>query len=371
MIRKTLLAVGATLFFALLVAMPAAAAPSPHGAVFVQTDNATANSIVVYDRSGDGTLTKAGEYATGGQGGAAQGAVVDPLASQGSVAIAGGGHVLLNVNAGSDNISVFRIARGDRPYLRQVISSGGQFPVSLAVHGNLVYVLDAGGAGSVEGYRLTGNTLRPISGSNHSLGLSNATPPNFLASPGQIGFAPDGSRVIVTTKASGSTIDVFDVLASGRLGAPVSTVSATPVPFAFSFDPAGRLVVVEAGMSTVSTYTINADGSLTVIGSAPDGQTAACWITAAQGFYFVANTGSANISTYSLTASGLPGVVGAPTAAAAGAIDMAVSADHRFLYAESGGTGSLLAYAIHDDGSLSLLQTVTGLPTPYEGIVAN
>jgi 6-phosphogluconolactonase (cycloisomerase 2 family) len=150
----------------------------------------------------------------------------------------------------------------------------------------------------------------------------------------------------------------------------VSTVAATPVPFAFSFDPAGRLVVVEAALSTVSTYAINADGSLTVIGSAPDGQVAACWISAARGFYFVANAGSANISTYSLTAGGSPVVVGAPMAAAAGVIDMATSSDQRFLYAESGGTGSLLVFAIDNDGSLSLLQTVTGLPVPYEGIAA-
>ena len=370
MIRTTMLAVGAMLLFVLLIALPASAAPWPHGAVFVQT-NRTSNSIVVYDRGGNGTLAKAGEYTTGGQGATAQGAVVDPLASQSSVAIADAGRVLLTVNAGSDNISVFRITQGDKLYRKQVVSSGGPFPASLAVHGNLVYVLNAGGTGSVQGFWLTGDTLRPVWRSHRSLGLANATPPNFLASPGQIGFTPDGRRVVVTTKASGSTIDVFAVRPSGQLGTPVGTVSATPVPFAFSFDPAGRLVVVEAAMSTVSTYTINADGSLTVIGSAPNGQTAACWITAARGFYFVANAGSANISTYSLTAGGLPGIIGAPTAAAAGAIDMAASRDQRFLYAESGGTGSLLVYAIHSDGSLSLLQTVTGLPAPYEGIAAD
>jgi 6-phosphogluconolactonase (cycloisomerase 2 family) len=371
MIRKMMVTVGAALMLALILALPAFGAPSAHHAVFVQTDNASANSIVAFDRSSNGTLTRARDYATGGKGGAAAGAVVDPLASQGSLTIAGGGHVLLAVNAGSDSVSLFRIYHGDRLHLKQVISSGGEFPVSLAAHGNLVYVLNAGGAGSVQGYWLTGNTLRPIAGSNQSLGLSNSTPPNFLASPGQIGFTPDGSRVIVTTKASGSTIEVFDVRASGRLGAPVGTVSATPVPFAFSFDPAGRLVVVEAGTSTVSTYTINADGSLTVIGSAPDGQTAACWITAARGFYFVSNAGSASISTYSVTGSGLPGVVGAPTAAAAGSIDTAASPDQRYLYAEAGGAGQLLVYRIHGDGSLALMQTVTGLPVPYEGIATN
>ena len=275
------------------------------------------------------------------------------------------------MNAGSGSVSLFRISHGDRLHLKQVVPSGGQFPASVAVYGDLVYVLNSGSDGLVQGYWLTGNTLRPIAGSNQSLSLGNANPPNFLASPGQIGFTPDGSRVIVTTKASGSTIEVFTVRASGQLSAPVSTASATPVPFSFSFDPAGRLVVVEAGASTVSTYTINADDSLTVIGSAPDGQAAACWITAARGFYFVANAGSANISTYSVAGNGQPSVVGAPTAAAAGAIDTAASPDQRFLYAEAGGAGQLLVYQIHGDGSLSLMQTVSGLPIPYEGIATN
>ena len=102
-------------------------------------------------------------------------------------------------------------------------------------------------------------------------------------------------------------IDVFDVGPGGMLsGAPVMNPSATPVPFAFAFGPMGELVVVEAGASTVSTYAINPDDSLTTIGSAPDGQAAACWISAARGFYFVSNAGSANVSTYALDAAGVP-----------------------------------------------------------------
>jgi len=45
-------------------------------------------------------------------------------------------------------------AFGDRLVLRQVISSGGTFPVSVAIHGNLVYVVNALNGGSIQGYRL-------------------------------------------------------------------------------------------------------------------------------------------------------------------------------------------------------------------------
>ena len=42
---------------------------------------------------------------------------------------------------------------GDRLTRRAVVASGGAFPVSVAVHGNLVYVLNARDGGSVQGFR--------------------------------------------------------------------------------------------------------------------------------------------------------------------------------------------------------------------------
>ena len=122
-------------------------------------------------------------YATGGNGGVAEGAPSDPLASQGSLVTADHGRILLAVNAGSDTVSLFRIS-GDHLKLRQVISSGGSFPASIAVHGKLVYVMNAGDAGALQGYRLAGDKLHPIQGSSRSLGLANATPPNFLTFSG-------------------------------------------------------------------------------------------------------------------------------------------------------------------------------------------
>ena len=47
--------------------------PGQQQALFVQTDNLSANSIMVYDRSWNGTLSLAGSYLTGGMGGQAAG----------------------------------------------------------------------------------------------------------------------------------------------------------------------------------------------------------------------------------------------------------------------------------------------------------
>ena len=283
--RPVLAALFAVLALA-LVGAQASSADGGHGrrhgqknVVFVQTNELTGNEIAVYDRGFDGRLNRVATYPTGGNGGAAvPGTESDRLASQGSLVYDRWHRLLLAVNAGSDTVSAFRV-HGDRLRLKDVVSSGGQFPASIAVHGDLVYVLNAGGTGIVQGFRIHGHHLSPISGSARSLGLANASPPQFLTSPGQVGFAPDGRKLIVTTKASTSSIDVFQVGPDGRLSAtPVVNPSATPVPFAFTFGPSGRLVAGEAGASSVTTYRIQPAGMLTDAKSQGDGQTALCWI---------------------------------------------------------------------------------------------
>src|SRR4051812_25891194 len=338
---------GASIGALALIAGPAAAAHAEVGhntaashAVFVQTNDPAGNAVLAYSRAADGTLTPAGTFATGGTGATQPGAVVDPLASQGAVAYDAHGHLLLVVNAGSDSVSVF-LVDGSQLSLRQVVSSGGAFPSSVTVHGDLAYVLDAGGPGAVQGYRIAGAKLHPIEGSNRSLGLANANPPAFLQSPGQVGLTPDGAHLVVTTKANG-TIDVFGVRANGRITDATVNPPASPVPFAFSFDAAGRLVVVEAGTSSVSTYTIAGDNTLTVVsGPVTDGQKAACWIAAtANSNFYVGNTGSASLSGFHVAADGSVTLLPGTTATAGGPIDLAASPDGLFLYSENGGAGT-------------------------------
>ena len=250
--RFTRLAVGAGAIVGLsTLAAPVVAGADPPGpsffggadhAVFVQTDNTAGNQVVAYDRSDNGGLTLAGTYNTGGLGGQLTGSVVDHLASQGSLTYDQRSATLYAVNAGSNTVSVFSV-RGDRLALRQVVNSGGTFPVSVATFGSLVYVLNAENGGSVQGYVNFFGHLFAIPGSNRALGLNPTATPQFVNTPGQVAFSPDGSKLIVTTKANGSDIDVFAV---GRFGllSPAPVVNSEPgaVPFAISFDAAGHLV---------------------------------------------------------------------------------------------------------------------------------
>src|SRR5258708_1395616 len=102
-----------------LSASPAqATAVRAQRAVFVESDNIAGNTVVVYDRNADGTLTQAGTYATGGLGGVLAGSVVDHTASQGSLAVDRANNLLYAVNAGRDNQSAFDVG-GDRLLPRQ------------------------------------------------------------------------------------------------------------------------------------------------------------------------------------------------------------------------------------------------------------
>ena len=236
--------------------------------MFVQTDNTAGNRVVAYDRAADGTLSPAGSYATGGRGGILAGSVVDHTASQGSLTYDPRHGLLYAVNAGSDTISVFAV-RGDRLALREVLSSGGTFPVSVAVHGDLVYVLNALNGGSVQGYRVLGASWPRIPGSHRALGLDPNATPQFTTTPGQVAFTPDGTQLVVTTKGNGNDIDVFGVGFGGRLSAR-ATVNSEPgtVPFAISFDPFGHLVIAEAGTNALATFALSRNGTVSLLDQA-------------------------------------------------------------------------------------------------------
>ncbi len=282
---------------------------------------------------------------------------MDDLASEGGLTYDASEHLLVGVNGGSNTISEFRTF-GPFIGFRRVAPSGGTIPVSVAVDGGLIYVLNAGGTGEVQGFYA--DSLRPIPGSARSLGLTPGLTPQFLNTPGQVGFTPGGQQLIVTTKANGSDIDVFPISPDGALSAPTVNKSATPVPFGFSFDRFGHLVVTEAGTSAVTTYTVGPSGSVSALGSVTDGLMALCWVAnAGNRFFFGSNAGSATVTSYSVSANGQPTLVGS-TPTGAGPIDLAATPDGTALFVETGGSDLVDSFAVSPTGAL----TATGSVAP-------
>ena len=364
--------------FALVAGSAGASTPAqtpehPHGshhAVFVQTDGLQANTIVAYDRTEDGALHQAGSYPTGGRGGALVGSVVDHLASQGSLAYDARHQLLFAVNAGSNTISVFAV-RGDVLHLQQVVGSGGSFPVSIAVRGDLVFAANALDGGSIDGFVLSDGRLGRVPGWHRSLGLDPAATPQFVNTPGQVVFTPDGSSLVVTTKANGSNIDVFALGPLGRpAAAPVVNAEPGTVPFGATFDAAGHLAVAEAGTDAVTTYLLGRHGVLTRIDTVAVGQQATCWITRVGTVLYASNAGSANLSRVAVGRHGVLDDLGS-TSTDAGTVDATATSDGRFLYVQTGAAGRVDGYAVGRGGSLTPVGSVT-VPGAVggEGIVA-
>ena len=155
---------------------------SATGAVFVMTNAADHNRIIAYRRGTDGSLQQGRTYSTEGRG---SGGVTDPLGSQGSLTLSQDRPLLFAVNAGSGDISVFRV-NGAGLQLLERVPSGGSEPVAVAQHGTLVYVVNAGASSNVVGFRLGSNGgLTRISHSQVYLSTGNS-------GAASLSFSPDG-----------------------------------------------------------------------------------------------------------------------------------------------------------------------------------
>jgi 6-phosphogluconolactonase (cycloisomerase 2 family) len=337
--------------------------------VFVETDNASGNQVIAYRRASDGSLSLRHAYNTGGLGGALDGAAVDFTASQGALAYDAAHHTLLAVNAGSDDVSVFAV-NGTSLRLLQVVDSGGSFPVSVTTHGRYAYVLNARDGGSVQGYVIANRRLHEVGGWNRPLGLDPGATPEFTHTPGQVGFSPSGRQLIVTTKANTNAIDVFGV-SNGRVSdSAVANVKDGSVPFGFTFDHAGHLAVTETGTNSVTTYALHNNGTVTQLSSVATGQAATCWVIDAGRFLFASNAGSASESGLTTAADGTVTLLG-QTATSGGTVDADATPDGRWLYVQGGAAGTVDAYRVNGNGSLTAVGTVT-VPNAVggEGIIA-
>ncbi|HEY6492918.1 MAG TPA: beta-propeller fold lactonase family protein [Trebonia sp.] len=365
-LTRFLPAAAAALAVAAIAAPAASAATQPAnghgasgagGAVFALSDNTTANTVAAFHRAPNGTLTPAGNYATGGRGIVLPTSVVDHTASQGALAYDQARGLLIAVNPGSNTISVFHVD-GDRLKLSQVLPSGGDVPVSVTVHGDQAYVLNTEGGGSLYGYQIAGGRLAPIPGSYRALGLGTTATTAFGNDPGQVAFTPNGSQVLVTTKGSTSAVDVFAVEPDGRLSASPAVNSLPGAsPYAVTFDQAGQAAVAEGGPNAIATFTVSRNGKLTQLDAKDTGQMATCWVVEAGQYLYTSNAASGSLSGYQVGWSGALTALG-NTKTDAGTVD-AASAQGRFVYVQTGAAGVVDEFAVGAHGALTSIGSVT------------
>lgn len=367
------------------------------GAVFVMSNDADGNAIIMYNRKANGKLKKMDTFPTGGLGsGVGLTVPIDPLGSQNSLVLTPDGKHLYAVNAGDDTITLFEVKNHYLKFLHRM-GSGGRFPVSVAVFGKLIYVLNAGAndgssvtPSNITGFMRKGQRLEMIPDSTRYLIESPQNPegsgdvPNILATPAQVQFSPYGELLVVTIKdaltATNSAIWVYEMMESNGhvlpAHMPFQYPTAGPAPFGFTFDTFGRLIVTDAGVSTVTAYNVDAD-NVEIIGTpAETGQAATCWIVATRPFaryVYAANTGSGNLTGYRVRLDGTLHEIGLfPVGDGALNIDLAVSRDGRYLYTQNGGFGTVSIFrigrkgALKHRGDIEVTEPVSG----FQGIAA-
>jgi 6-phosphogluconolactonase (cycloisomerase 2 family) len=337
-------------------------------AVYVQTNNATENEVIVFRRAEDGALAPAGRWSTGGRG-----TGLPHLASAGSVVLSEDGRWLLVVNAGSDELSLFAV-QPDGLRLADRAGSGGSKPTSVAVSGALVYVLN-NGTPNISGFTLTDGKLTALAGSARPLSGADAD-------PAQISFTPGGGALIATERGTNS-ISTYVLDQRGYAQGPATIKSSGQTPYGFGLTKDGSLIVSEAfggatGAAAASSYAVSGAGELTMMsGSVGNTRSEVCWValTKDDRFAYVTNFGDGTVSSYEITADRSLRLRD-PVAASAGhgekgIRDEAISGDGRYLYAIHADAQKLFGWAVGQGGQLTPVGEFSGVPDTVAGLAAS
>jgi 6-phosphogluconolactonase len=332
--------------------------------VFVMTNAASQNEVIAYRQSTEGHFNETHRYGTGGRG---SGGITDPLQSQGSLTLSRDHKLLFAANAGSGTISVFRVDRSSLLLVDQV-ASGGSEPLAVAQFGNLVYVLNAAGSGSIVAFHLGfDGHLRQIENSTTYLTADNT-------GGSSLSISPNGQFLSVTERVP-NNIDSFRINPNGTLAPIVVNKSTAPGVFAAAFAPDGNLIVSETGPaggvneSAISSYSLLPDGTLSAVSqSIPTLGNANCWNAVAPNgkWVYVSNAGSATISGFAIGQGGsltsIEDTVVGTNPEGSTNLDIAVSGDSRYVFTLNSGTGTIGVFAIQSNGALTSVEEVGGLP---------
>jgi 6-phosphogluconolactonase len=345
--------------------VPAHADQAVVGHAYVNTNTAGANTIAGFDRHADGSLTPlAGSPFTAGGAGTGAG-----LGSQGAIQISPDGRYLIAVDAGSNQLSVLRLQADGTPTLvGQPVSSGGMRPVSVTISSkNLVYVANVGDGGSnYTGFRLQDD------------GSLSAVPKSTVPVPegsgvGDVFFNSTADR-LVGTRDNTSLIDSFTVQSNGRLlaapGSPFPAQDLGPIGSEFRPTNPNQLFVSNAhagaGNASVSAFTDASNGVLTAVGPAyHNGSTASCWIEITHDgrYLFAINTAAQDISTYSINADGsLVFLTNTPFSNGVGAVDARLSPDGSTLSVTGGRSHVVSTFAVSGSTLTELASSPVALP---------
>jgi 6-phosphogluconolactonase (cycloisomerase 2 family) len=318
------------------------------GHAYTLNNDGDSNAVIVLNRLADGTLSEmtASPVPTGGKG------LVVPtggdLDSQGPLRIHG--KHLLAVNPGSDSIAVFEIAPSGALELvaGSPFPSGGSHPMSLAIHGDIVYVANQAvpfanpsAAPNITGFRLDkAGRLISIAGSTIKFPLGEG--------PAQVEFNPAGTVLAVTAGfQSDGSVRSFAVRSNGRLkegpGSPFKTSreSGLSGTVGFSWTADGRrIMATNFRGSAIRVFSVDPKTAGLTLEGAPysNHQRTVCWaVLGPDGkTLYASNYVTNNVSVFSVAADGTLALIGNSAPKLLSSVpdskELQVSPDGKFLY---------------------------------------
>ncbi len=334
----------------------------PSKLVISSTNDSIQNEIVGYRRNSNGKLDSLFTLSTFGKG------INGPLRSQNSMLWTKEGKFLLVCNAGSNDVSVFKIDGENVTFLNKY-SSGGQTPVSITQYKDFIYVLNSGHHGILSGFKITQDgTLNPIPGINIEVDT-------MVSGPAQASFTCDGSGIIITCRSSNKIIG-FQMSKDGIPVGKTSISSNTEVPYGFDLDEDGKIFVTEAKQSGISVYQWKNGKELEkLFDLSKDLHTAACWIklTKDRKYAFVADADPKNIAGFQIAKTGQCTLIksdGKSSSTENTPTELTI-VDDQFLYVSSIRNSAIEVYQIDGSGNLIKIQKLDGKGSYSWGIVGN
>ncbi|MCL2140764.1 MAG: lactonase family protein [Dehalococcoidia bacterium] len=326
---------------------------------FVMT-NANRNSIIPFIINDNGALVASSSVATQGNG---SGISINPLSSQSSLIVSGDRKWLVALNAGSNEISVFKITNNGISFTSKS-SSLGQLPVSVASTGSRVFVLNRKGLPNVRGFNINKKGELVVIDKNKAV-ISLTPGPSYS----QIGISPNNKWLVISDETN-SLLLVYtlnrDTISKDYMSLPTSGKS----PASFTFDKKNNLLVVESSSSTVSSYAISKDGIVPITEALLLGQPTPRWIVSNGNYAYITHFGNDTISSLQINNGHL--TLGKRFYTGSNnSTEIAINSSGEYVYIVNPRSNKILRFIIEKDGDLTLADSVDdyfGVPT--QGIAA-
>ncbi len=318
------------------------------------TTNEVNNKVNLYGANKDGEVEFINSYETKGMG--TNENAVDPLKSQYSCIISKDSKLLFVVNAGSNDVTVFKVNRTDNTLMfMQKIPSGGIKPVSLACSSKNLYVLNSGDntkMGNIATFRINSNgNLTYIDTGFKPVGRVGQSFGGIILN--------DKETQLIVSEIENNTISVHNLNDKGDIVQQVANRIYGKAPYGICGLEENVILNVEKDYKTLISYELNNMGTILELDRAENTQSTEMTkivVTNDKEFAYVLNTNDGTLSQFIIYEDGEMNLIQTYGTGNkfAKLSDIAITKNAKNIYALDNSNGSIVSFKVYKHGILSL-----------------